>query len=418
MLKKIILLLFFISPALFAGHSGEIYTYGYFDFVRDTMLALSGVVSTNDGYLMKIVSALAFFLFFLKNINVQKTGPLLGYEFAKFLIIISLIQQLFLSAPDDDAHAFAIVDKITMQTAEVRQIPKGLGELLSLFTRLEDALMARMEMHFSTPSSTSYRNAGLGFNMSAPMEIFQKTIVDTNLRLTFETYFENCKMLGDFSDGTQDSAIIYNSTNLESDLATTQKLLTIIYSASNPSGVVEDCTNAWTYISTRMPNETSSMLSSIARSKGMTQSIFESKATDAMNVTLNSAQTAQEALKEAMLRNASLDAIQKVATNLGIGAGQLIRNKSIAEMTMTNDAMLSNLEAQGLIPVMKAVCLAFVISLSWLLAILFIATLNFGYIKMIITLNVWLMLWSPLYTILNYAMKATPQLLHLQFYYL
>lgn len=403
MLKKIILL-FLITPALFAGHSGEIYTYGYFDFVRDTLLALSGVVSTDDSNLMKIISALAFLIFFLKNINVQKTGPMLGYEFAKFLVIISLVQQLFLTAPDDDAHAFAIVDRISNQTAEVRQIPKGLGELLSLFTRLEDAIMVKMEMHFSTPTSTSYRNAGLGFNMSAPMEIFQQTLVDTKLRQSFEVYFENCKMLGDFSDGTQDSSVIYNSTNLMTDLGTTQKLLTVLYTSANPEGTITDCTAAWVYIRDSMPTQASNMLGSIALSKGMTQATFESKATDAMNVTLNSAQTSQDALKEAMLRNASLDAIQKVSANLGIGAGQLIRNKSIAEMTMTNDAILSNLEAQGLIPIMKAVCLAFVISLSWLLAILSIATLNFGYLKMIITLNVWLMMWSPLYTVLNYAM--------------
>lgn len=364
MLKYILLSLAFASQA-FAGNSGTIYTYGYFEFVVDTLSALSGVVATNNDFLMKIAVAFALFAFFLKNINMKTTGSMIGFEMTKFVIVVSLIKGMFLYAPDDDAHAFAVVDKITSATQEVRQVPKGLGEILVLTTNLEDAILAKMETFFSTPSSTSYRNAGLGFNLTAPMEIFQSTIINNNLRKTLETYIENCKIMGDWADGTQDKAEIFNSANLKADLATTQTLLTVSYLA-DPQGTVVSCAAAWGAISPAITTEATGLMTIIANQKGMSAGVFSAKAEDALSYMIGSGKSGNAALEEAILRNSTLESLQKISASVGLSGDQLVRNKSIAEMSMSNEAVLSNVEAQGLIPVMKAVCLAFVISLSWL----------------------------------------------------
>lgn len=403
-MKKFIFLFLAFSTSLFAGHSGEIYTYGYFYFIRDMLLALSGIVAGGNDILFKLAMALAMFIWIIKNAVNPKTGAFLGFELGKFLTTVILIQQLFLVAPDDDKHAYAIVDRITTQTTEVRQIPKGIGELLSLFTRLEDAIMAKMDVHFSTPNSISYRNAGLGFSMIAPMEIFQQTVIDGNLRRTFDLYYTNCKMLGDYSDGTQSIDDVYNSTDIWNELATDQTLLSVIYDSANPSGTVTECKTVWSNINSRVDTNLVSQLSALAATKGMTTSSYAAKAEIVTNTILGSGQSAQEQLKSAIFRNMTLEAVQSSATSLGIAQEQLAKNKSIAEMSMVNEAVFSNLEAQGMIPIMKAVVLSFVIALSWILAILSIATLNMSYLKFIITLNVWVMLWGPLFNILNYAM--------------
>lgn len=404
-MKKIFLILS-LSASLFAGHSGEIYTYGYFQYIQETLIALSGVVANGNDYLFKIVIALAMLVFTIKNVGNTKTGAMLGFEFAKFLTVVTLIQQLFLTAPDDDKHAYAIVDRITNQTAEVRQIPKGIGEMLSLFSRLEDAVMDKMDMFFSTPNSTSYRNAGLGFSMTSQMEIFQTTIIDPHLKRSFDVYYENCKMLGDYADGTGDINAVLNSTDLMTELSTTQSLLTIVYDSANPDGVTTPCFQAWNTIKSGITSAANNQMDAVAQARGLTASVYGQKAEDVYQTLYEGFLSAQEQFEEAILRNATLESVQGVASSLGIGAERLIKNKSIAEMSMITEAGMSNLEAQGIIPIIKAVSMIMVISLSWLLAILAIATMNMSYLKTLVVLNVWLMLWSPLYTVLNFAMDV------------
>lgn len=405
-MQKILSLLFIFSSYAIAGHSGEIYTYGYFQYVEETLIALSGVVANGNDYLFKIVIALSMLIFIIKNIGNPKGSSMLGFEAAKFLTVVTLIQQLFLTAPDDDRHAYAIVDRITNQTAEVRQIPKGIGEMLSLFSRLEDAVMDKMDMFFSTPNSISYRNAGLGFTMTSQMEIFQSTITDPHLKRSFDVYYENCKMLGDYADGLEDINEVLNSNDLMTLLGTDQSLLTIVYDSANPSGVTTPCFTAWDNIKSRIINSATNQMNAVTQARGLTAAVYGVKAEEVYQTLYGSFLSAQNQFEEAILRNATLESVQGVASSLGIGAERLAKNKSIAEMSMVTEAGMSNLEAQGIVPLMKAISMMFVIALSWLLAVLAIATMNMSYLKFLITLNVWLMLWSPLYTVLNFAMDV------------
>lgn len=405
-MQKILSLLFIFSSYAIAGHSGEIYTYGYFQYVEETLIALSGVVANGNDYLFKIVIALSMLIFIIKNIGNPKGSSMLGFEAAKFLTVVTLIQQLFLTAPDDDRHAYAIVDRITNQTAEVRQIPKGIGEMLSLFSRLEDAVMDKMDMFFSTPNSISYRNAGLGFTMTSQMEIFQSTIIDPHLKRSFDVYYENCKMLGDYADGLEDINEVLNSNDLMTLLGTDQSLLTIVYDSANPSGVTTPCFTAWDNIKSRIMNSATNQMNAVTQARGLTAAVYGVKAEEVYQTLYGSFLSAQNQFEEAILRNATLESVQGVASSLGIGAERLAKNKSIAEMSMVTEAGMSNLEAQGIVPLMKAISMMFVIALSWLLAVLAIATMNMSYLKFLITLNVWLMLWSPLYTVLNFAMDV------------
>lgn len=362
-----------LSASLFAGHSGEIYTYGYFQYIQESLVALSGVVANGNDYLFKIIIALSMLIFIIKNIGNPKGSSMLGFEAAKFLTVVTLIQQLFLTAPDDDRHAYAIVDRITNQTAEVRQIPKGIGEMLSLFSRLEDAVMDKMDMFFSTPNSISYRNAGLGFTMTSQMEIFQSTITDPHLKRSFDVYYENCKMLGDYADGLEDINEVLNSNDLMTLLGTEQSLLTIVYDGANPSGITTPCFTAWDNIKSRIISSASNKMDAIAQARGLTASVYGTKAEEVYQTLYGSFLSAQEQFEEAIFRNATLESVQGVASSLGIGAERLAKNKSIAEMSMVTEAGMSNLEAQGIIPMIKAVSMIMVISLSWLLAILAIA---------------------------------------------
>ncbi len=410
-IKKIIFLALLLSTSAFASNAGEIYTWGYFDFVKESLLALSGVIAGGNDYLLKIVVALAMTIFLIRQSTNPRTGAMLGFEVVKLLTVIVLVKQLFLVAPDDNKHKYVVVDKITLQTEEIHQIPKGIGELLSLFTRLEDAIMEKMDMHFSLPNSLSYRNSGLGFSLTSQSEILRQDIKDGYVQKTFFEYFENCKMLGDFSDGTQDISELINAEGdaVETVLSTEQTLLTIEYTKANPEGTVNECKTVWEHLKDSISNISDSTVETLAKTHGITKTLYSEKSALAREVILGTAKSANDQIKNAIWRNSSLDAVKTTSIKIGMPQNQLIKMKSVAEVSMANDAALSNLEAQGTIPLLKAIVLSFLIAISWILAILSIATLNPIYIRLLITLNIWLLLWGPLFTVLNYAIDILVQ---------
>ncbi len=409
--SKIFILLAMIAPTIAsAAHSGEIYTYNYHMYVVETLQAVGGIVAGNNDVLFQMAFALSLFLFGTRILLNPKGGSLIGFESAKFLVMITMIQQLFLTAPDDYNHTFAVVDKITMEVEEVHQVPKGLGEILSLFTNLEDAIMQKMELYFSMPHSLSYRQAGLGFSMKTQMTTLNKTISDPYLDDSFTQYIKDCKVDGEWADGTQIVSEILNEPGISilDKLSTdNESLLTIIYTKASPKGDVEDCKAAWNKIKNSMKQNADAALLAEAKAKQMTLSLYKDKVLLAQEGIFSKAgESAQDQFITAMARNATLDSLQKVTSALGVNNQQFVKNKSITELNMANSAIMSNYMAAGNMPLLKAVIFSFVISLTWLLAILTIATMNMSYLKFIITMNVWLLLWSPLFQVLNYTMDV------------
>lgn len=405
---KILLLLLTTSLQLFAGVSGEIFTSGYHELVVNTLNALSGLAASNNEPLIKIASAIGVLIMSIKIIFNQNSRNIAGFEVLKTGAFILAIQALFISAPDDDKHAYAVIDRISLQTTEVRQIPKGIGEFLSLFTTLEDGIMEKMELYFTTPASLSYRQAGLGFTVSTQMDIMRSNIADTNLKKTFYDYILNCKVDGDFSTGNQNLQYLLSAegTNILTHLATDRSSLTMVYSSTDPEGEVVSCKDAWNNtIKTALNTEALNNQASIAKARGLLSQTFANDVALSNMITGSNSATvsARDQLVSAIARNATLDSVKKVATFNGVSDSMLTKQLSISEISMTNSSILANYQAQQTIPVLKALCTAFIVVISWLIGILAIATMNAGYVKFLIVLNVWLMLWSPLFQILNFG---------------
>ncbi len=404
---KILLLLFISSLQLFAGYSGEIFTSGYHDIVVSTLNAVSGLAASNNGPLIKIATAIAVLIMSIKVIFNQNVRNIAGFEILKMGTFVIAIQALFINAPDDDNHAYAVIDRISLQTTEVRQVPKGIGEFLSLFTMLEDGIMKKMELYFSTPDSLSYRQAGLGFTISTQMEIMRTNIVNVNLKKSFAEYIDNCKVDGDFSTGDQNLQYLISAsgTNILTQLGTERTSLTLVYTDLNPNGEVMSCKDAWVSIKSDMGTEAFNNQAAYAKARGLVAQTYATKVANAEMITgINNANiAAKDQLVAAIARNATVDAVQKVANFNGVSDSLLTKQLSISELSMTNSSILSNYQAQQTVPILKALCTAFIIVLSWIAGILAIATMNAGYIKFLIILNVWLMLWSPLFQVLNFA---------------
>ncbi|MCB5267225.1 MAG: conjugal transfer protein TraG N-terminal domain-containing protein [Candidatus Cloacimonetes bacterium] len=394
-----ILIMALLTSSVFGAN--EIYTWGYHDLVSESLIGLSMFLEQQDENLMKIVFAFGL-LMMMMSVLKQKTHSMIGFEFAKLIVLLLLAQNLFLKTSASSIHTFTVIDRVTGQATTVNKVPVGVGQTLSIFTSIEDAIMKRMEVSFSMPNSNSYRQAGLGFNLAAPMEIFKSKTTNPWTERTITAYLEDCKFKGDFQTG-QDYSELFYATDLTTVLATQNHLLSHYYTASNPEGILYDCSELWTLIENSITSESANMLSAIASRFGMNQVTFQDKSDVAMSTMVNSTTGSQQNLFQAILRNTSLESVNKIASSLGMNVTTLVRNKSVAEYSMTNDAILSTLQAQGVIPIMKAMVLVIIVTISWILALLTIATLNPSYLKMFFTLNLWLLLWGPLFLILNYA---------------
>ena len=404
---RILLILCISAFQLVAGVSGEIYTNGYHDLVANTLNAVSGLAASNNEPLIKIAASIAVLIVAIKIIFNQNTRQIAGFEVLKMGAFILAIQALFISAPDDDNHAYAVIDRISLQTTEIRQLPKGIGEFLSLFTTLEDGIMQKMELYFTTPDSLSYRQAGLGFTVLSQIEMMRSNITSTNLKKTFHDYFSNCKVDGDMTDNTQslNELLASEGIDLIAKLGTTKTLLTMVYSDATPNGEVKTCTEAWTSIKNELGTEAYDNQTAYAKARGMVSATYASKVAAGILVTGTNSATisAKDQLTAAIARNATVDSVKKVGTFNGVSDSLLTKQLSVSEISMTNSSILSNYQAQGTLPILKALCTAFIVVLSWIIGILAIATMNIQYVKFIVVLNIWLMLWSPLYQVLNYA---------------
>lgn len=407
-MKNKFLILFIISSGqLFAGVSGEIFTNGYHELIVRTLNAVSGLAASNNGPLIKIATSIAVLLMVIKILFNSNSRQIAGFEFLKMGAFVLAIQALFISAPDDDNHAYAVIDRISLQTTEVRQVPKGIGEFLSLFTTLEDGIMQKMELYFTTPDSLSYRQSGLGFTTSTQMEIMRSDIASEELKKTFYQYILNCKVDGDFSDETQtiDQILSTEGKNIIASLGTTKTLLTLVFDSSNGQGQVVSCKDAWNVITNGITSEAANHETAFAKLRGLTAQAYSAKVVASTLITGSASATksARDQLEAAIARNSTLDSIKKVATFNGVTDSLLTKQLSISEISMTNSSILSNYQAQGTVPVLKALCTCFIIVVTWIVGIFSIATMNMGYIKFIVILNIWLMLWSPLFQVLNFA---------------
>jgi conjugal transfer mating pair stabilization protein TraG len=398
-LKKLLILTILCSTSLLAG--GDIYTWGYHDMVAESLLGLTMFLEEQDSNLMKIVFSFGLLAMFL-SVFKHKTHGMIAFEFTKMMVMLIMIKALFLQASDTSTYRFNVVDRITNQTTTINKVPIAIGETLSLFTAVEDAILKRMEVSFSMPDSNSYRQAGLGFNLAAPMEVFRQKAKNPYLEKSLTAYLEDCKFLGDFQT-IQNYNDIFYATDIKAVLAAQNHLLSTHYDPSYPNGQTMDCQDLWSKIEHGVGLDATNTLNQLGNKFGMDSTTFNNKADVAMTTMINSTTNSQGNMEQAILRNTTLESVNKIASSVNIDLTTLVRNKGIAEYAMTNDAIISNLQAHGFVPIMKAMVLVIIITISWILAILSIATLNPSYVKMFFTLNLWLLLWGPLFQVLSYA---------------
>ncbi|EIK2209809.1 conjugal transfer protein TraG N-terminal domain-containing protein [Campylobacter jejuni] len=414
-MKRFYLLFFstlFFAPSFLFGateiaNSNLIYTWGYGDVMNEIMQAVKGI-TTETSYIVNAALAISLLLFSIKKAMDGQTNPV--FEFGKMFILFAVVWHMFLRAPNDNNHRFMIHDEVTSKDYVISQIPIGIGKSFALMTQFEKVILEAMEKHFSTPQSTNFSNAGLGFSLQvmSTLPSVKLSAIDATLQKNIDFYFRNCVSVGILLD-QQGRNLFQNSDNLMQDLFTNignGSQLTPLFKNNNnvEEQSVVPCSDAGPQIVEMIQNDTDEAMKIHAALLGMVDDMtnYEQKFLGAAQIYNEQAVSARSYLQQSMIMLASQDAIINTAKSAGLNPASVAANTAYADQQFYASMQAQGHMAQTYLPLAKAYLTAIIIGLSWLVALLSIVFGSYAHIKMFFTLCIWIVLWTPILCIINY----------------
>ncbi|EKL1194080.1 conjugal transfer protein TraG N-terminal domain-containing protein [Campylobacter jejuni] len=403
--------LFFAPSFLFGAtniaNSNLIYTWGYGDVMNEIMQAVKGITTETD-YIVNAALAISLLLFSIKKAMDGQTNPV--FEFGKMFMLFAVVWYMFLRAPNDNNHRFMIHDEVTSKDYVISQIPIGIGKSFALMTQFEKVILEAMEKHFSTPQSTNFSNAGLGFSLQvmSTLPSVKLSAIDATLQKNIDFYFRNCVSVGILLN-QQGRNLFQNSDNLIQDLFTNignGSQLTPLFENNNniEKQSVVPCSDAGPQIVEMIKNDTDEAMKIHAALLGMANDManYEQKFLGAAQIYNEQAVSARSYLQQSMIMLASQDAIINTAKSVGLNPASVAANTAYADQQFYASMQAQGHLAQTYLPLAKAYLTAIIIGLSWLVALLSIVFGSYAHIKMFFTLCIWIVLWTPILCIINY----------------
>ncbi|EAK4515539.1 conjugal transfer protein TraG [Campylobacter jejuni] len=375
--------------------------------MNEIMQAVKGITTETD-YIVNAALAISLLLFSIKKAMDGQTNPV--FEFGKMFMLFAVVWYMFLRAPNDNNHRFMIHDEVTSKDYVISQIPIGIGKSFALITQFEKVILEAMEKHFSTPQSTNFSNAGLGFSLQvmSTLPSVKLSAIDATLQKNIDFYFRNCVSVGILLN-QQGRNLFQNSDNLMQDLFTNignGSQLTPLFENNNniEKQSVVPCSDAGPQIVEMIKNDTDEAMKIHAALLGMANDManYEQKFLGAAQIYNEQAVSARSYLQQSMIMLASQDAIINTAKSVGLNPASVAANTAYADQQFYASMQAQGHLAQTYLPLAKAYLTAIIIGLSWLVALLSIVFGSYAHIKMFFTLCIWIVLWTPILCIINY----------------
>lgn len=394
-MKKISLVLFVLAGLVSDVFAADpsIYTWGYGEIFYKVLQGVT--IISHESYLITSALAVGGLLLMIKNMAIGGGSSDMAVAMGKYLFITTIIIGMF----STQTKQYIVEDEITGQAFPVNNVPIGIGETFSLFTNLEKNLAKAFEVAFATPNSISYSKAGLGFTMSAPINLGSSYMVDAYVVRTFNEYMGNC-VFSAITANEMSGDVLTMSKNLKNDLSVTG-YLTPYYSAANPNGVDMQCQDAWSDLVVALGTKLDSMEQTAASKMMVDQTVFENGMSETTRIMFGVSQNSQDYLFQQTLINMTNNGLKAVALATGGDASALAYAKALSETNQRQTWAVTGILAQQNLPLMKAVMTVLVLGVFMLLVLLSIIYGDLGHIKMGFTLLFAMVLWTPLALLIN-----------------
>ncbi|MCV3349861.1 conjugal transfer protein TraG N-terminal domain-containing protein, partial [Campylobacter sp. RKI_CA19_01127] len=288
----------------------------------------------------------------------------------------------------------------------VSQVPLGIGLTFSFMSRMEDSITKAMEKFYSTPQSTNFSNAGFGFTLRSTMDLpdLELSQFSPRTQKNLDLFFRNCVIYGmDLNKGRMDTNFRHSDNLYEDLFEIGQGSQLTLYFGEKDKGNIRSCTQAGALIKQDLGSLAPKIETIHARILGSKdENAYRASMQGVWEIFSGQATQARSQLMQAMLINASRDSLINTAKMVGLDPNAVATNTAVAEQNFMSSMLTQGMMAQTYLPLAKAYLTVLIIGLSWIMALLSIMFGDFRHIKMFFTLCIWIVLWTPILSIINY----------------
>lgn len=375
----------------------EVYTFGNMDFLFQVFTAVKQLMGTSDYMtLVRLTILLGFLIlayqvFFSLRIDIVASGFLKQY-------LIVIIAFYVLLVPKTDV---VIRDEIRNQQVSVQSVPYGIGMVAHFFTTMEKGLTTLIETYFTTPDDMKFSKTGYAFSTILLDNLRFATPTDPYYKRTLNDYIVNC-FFSDVVWGDIDLGAFIQSNNIMADMAPqhSRPLFTMVYNAAAPAGTAKTCQDAYT-TDVFGPMATEATTSLTALNKVMQVDVTGRIAT-VVNSYLNmGAGSATDVIQQAMAANAVKEGLAQTALYSGVSADAVMYSSALAEQQQASSWIVAGELSKRYIPIIRQVFEALIYGLFPIIFLMMMTPMGVKAVRIYFSLLVWLLMWSPLYALLN-----------------
>jgi hypothetical protein len=373
----------------------EVFSFGNGDFLFQIFSAVKGLMGDGSFSTLIRISVLFGFLIVIYQLFFSMNMTTIGLGIIKqYIIVVILFYALFVPKAD-----VVIRDEIHNTNVSVTQVPLGVSLFAHFFSSIEKGITEIMETYFSTPNDMKFSNSGYAFSVIVLDNMKAATPVDPYFKRTLNDYVVNC-FFHDVLWGDKDlNTIIYSNTLLaDMSPAHSASLYTKNYNSTYPQGQAVTCNTAYSTIQGTIGTAASNSLTKLNQTM---QLDVTARLPTVVQALLNVSQSATDLLGQSFAANAMKTGLAETAMYTGVSADAVAYASALAEQQQRSSWTVAGELSKKYIPIMRQVLEAFVYGLFPILFILMMSPFATKMLHMYFVLLVWLLLWSPLFAIIN-----------------
>ena len=374
----------------------EVFSFGNGDFLFQIFTAIVGIMGDGSYTTLMRIAILFGFLFLAYQLMFSLNIVHISRSVVSYIAFFFIIHGLFYIPKRD----VIINDVIKNTQVVVSNVPYGVGMFAHLFTSLEKGLTKMMENYFSVPADMRFSKTGYAFSVML-LDSFKDVVpADPYFSQSLNDFVKDC-FFHDVLWGDKDLKQVVEANNIWSMMSPghSRHIYTKTYSRNYPAGQAVLCSNAYSTLNSNLGTMTNNALTTMNR-------IMQIDIATALPAVFNrllgiSSVSATSALQQAMVSNALKSSFAQTAMYVGSGAGAIPYASGIAEQTQRTSWTVAGDLSKKYIPILRQVLEAFVYGLFPIMFLMMLTPIGSKYIQTYLTLLFWLLMWSPLYAILN-----------------
>lgn len=374
----------------------EVFTYGNSDFLVKVFTAVRDLMGSGSFTTLTRISILLGFLilFYQLFFSMNVTQIFLGIA-RQYIFVIVMFYVLLVPKAD-----VVIYDQIKNVSPAVNNVPYGVALFSHIFTSTEKGLTTLIENSFALPNDMRFNKTGFAFSVMLLDSFKNATPTDPYFKRSLNDYVKDC-FFTSVLWGEKDLNTVIYSNNIWAEMTATthsQNSYTKTYSATDPSGQATTCNTAYGVLDGQFGTATTA---SYAALQSYLQADVVSATPTVLQNLLNVGTDATTAMKHAIGVNMISAAMAETATMTGIGADAVAYAAALSQQQQRSAWATGGEMAKKYMPIIRQILEAFIYGMFPVLFLMMLTPLGGKTLHMYFIMLFWLMLWSPLYAILN-----------------